>query len=130
MQTTNPYSQEISHGMKMLVNIKKKTNQTQNLKVHHRFQGPLLLLNMWKSGKKANCFFLFFFLNGPYWRYMFRKPHVIVSKQKICIAYSYVYSLLSENLLYKELAKQWCRRTDYTVGWLFWTFGCKQITTA
>lgn len=31
--------------------------------------------------------------------------NVTVSKQKICIAYSLVNTLLSENLLYKELGK-------------------------
>lgn len=44
-------------------------------------------------------------LCGPYWRNIFRKSNVTVSKQKICIAYSHVHSSLSENLLYKELRK-------------------------
>lgn len=40
---------------------------------------------------------------APYWRNIFRKSNVTVSKQKICIAYSHEHSSLSENLLYKEL---------------------------
>lgn len=67
---------------------------------NHRLQAALQLLNLLKRVKKKNTVFY-----SPYWRIIFRMANVTVSKQKICITYSLVNTLLSENLLCKELGK-------------------------
>lgn len=78
---------------------------------NYRLQAALLLLNLLKRVKKKYIFY------SPYWRIIFRMANVTVSKQ-ICIAYSHMNTLLSENLLHKELGKHPGGRGLTVVEWL------------
>lgn len=91
MQTRNPYSQAISYGNRILA---PSLHSYDN----HRLLAARLSLNV--------------FLNGLYWRSIFRKSNVTVGKQKIYIAYSHMSSSLSGNLLLKALGKLWNLEED------------------
>lgn len=92
MQTRNPYSQAISYGNRILA---PSLHSYDN----HRLLAARLSLNV--------------FLNGLYWRSIFRKSNVTVGKQKIYIAYSHMSSSLSGNLLLKALGKLWNLEEDW-----------------
>lgn len=114
LQTTNPYSQEISLGNKMLVNFKQKTLKTSKFITDSR--DPFCFSTCGRAEKKPAFFFFFFqmaltggiYLESPMSlsvnRFASPIPMCILCSQKICFIMNLGNTVVQEDWQHCRMA--------------------------